>query len=242
MAQLLGEAQTDHAEEIVLRVPDGRSVTILLNATPIMREDGAVESVVVAMQDMAGVVDLERLRAEFLPMVSHELRAPLTSIKGSAAMVLESLTDLDPAVVRQFFRIIGDRADHMNELVSDLLNVTGIETGTLAVSPEPAKVAVLVDRARNAFSGDGGRNSLTDDLEPDQPLVLAERRRIVQVVANLPSNAARHSPEGSVIRVAAAREGVQVALSVADEGRGIQAERAAVSILPDAGERRSTPV
>ena len=223
LAQFLSLPETVHAEEIVLRVPDGRSVTVLLNATPIMGEDGAVESVVVAMQDLAGVEELERLRAEFLAMVSHELRAPLATIKGSSSTVLESNADLDPAVMRQFFRIIGDQANRMNELVSDLLDVAGIETGTLAVSPEPAEVAALVDRARNAFGGGG--HSLTIDLEPDLPLVLADRRRVVQVLGNLLSNAARHSPEGSVIRVSAAREGVYVAVSVADEGRGIPADR-----------------
>ena len=225
LAQFLSLPETVHAEEIVLRVPDGRSVTVLLNATPILSEDGSVESLVVAMQDLAGVEELERLRAEFLAMVSHELRAPLATIKGSSSTVLESAADLDPAVMRQFFRIIGDQANRMNELVSDLLDVAGIETGTLAVSPEPAEVSVLVDRARSAFSGSGGRNSLTIDLEPDLPLVLADRRRVVQVLGNLLSNAARHSPEGSAIRVSAAREGVYVAVSVADEGRGIPADR-----------------
>jgi len=225
LAGLLSHAEAVHAEEIVLRVPGGASVTVLLNATPIIGEDGAVESLVVVMQDLAGVEELDRLRAEFLAMVSHELRAPLTSIKGSAATVLESSTDLDPAVVRQFFRIIGDQANHMNELVSDLLDVAGIETGTLAVSPEPAEVAMLVDRARNAFGSSGGRNSLTIDLEPGLPFVLADRRRVVQVLGNLLSNAARHSPEGSAIRVSAAREGVYVAVAVADEGRGIPADR-----------------
>ena len=225
LAGLLSRAEAVHAEEIVLRVPDGRSVTVLLNATPIIGEDGVVESVVVAMQDLAGVEELERLRAEFLAMVSHELRAPLATIKGSSSTVLESAADLDPAVMRQFFRIIGDQANRMNELVSDLLDVAGIETGTLAVSPEPAEVAVLVDRARSAFSSGGGRNSLTIDLEPGLPLVLADRRRFVQVLGNLLSNAARHSPEGSAIRVSAALEGVHVAVSVTDEGRGIPAER-----------------
>ena len=149
MAGLLSTAEAVHAEEIVLRVPDGRSVTVLLNATPILSDEGTVESVVVAMQDLAGVEELERLRADFLAMVSHELRAPLTSIKGSAATVLGSSSDLDPAVVRQFFRIIEDQADHMNDLVADLLDVARIETGTLPVSPEPAEVAVLVDLWRS---------------------------------------------------------------------------------------------
>ena len=167
---------------------------------------------------------MERLRAEFLATVSHELRTPLTSIKGSAATALGSAADLDPAVTRQFFRIIEDQADHMHGLVSDLLDVARIETGTLAVSPEPAEAPVLVDRARNAFISAGGRNNLAIDIEPALPLVMADRRRIVQVLGNLLSNAARHSAESSAIRVTAVRNGPYVALSVADEGRGIPAE------------------
>ena len=97
------------------------------------------------------------MRAEFLAMVSHELRAPLTSIKGSAATVLDSAADLDPAVVRQFFRIVADQADHMHDLVTDLLDVARIDTGTLAVIPEPAEIVALVDRARSAFPGCRGK-------------------------------------------------------------------------------------
>ena len=74
MTYLLGIGETLRAEEIVLRAPDGRSVTVLLNATPILSDGGSVDSMVVTMQDMADVVETERLRAEFLSMVSHELR------------------------------------------------------------------------------------------------------------------------------------------------------------------------
>ena len=228
MAELMSTGETVRAEEIVMRVPDGRSATVLLNATPTLSEEGAVESVVVTLQDMADVQELERLRADFLAMVSHELRTPLTSIKGSASTIMDSGTDLDPAVVRQFVRIIGDQADHMNALVSDLLDVARIETGTLPVGPEPAEVAVLVDRARSGFANGDGKYNLVIDIEPDLPLVMADRRRIVQVLSNLLSNAARQSPESSVIRVSAVRDGVHVAVSVADEGRGIPAES-----LPD---------
>ena len=224
IAELLSIGETVQAEEFVFQVPDGRSVTILLNATPILSEGGGVESFVVTMQDMAAVEELERLRAEFLATVSHELRTPLTSIKGSAATALGAAADLDPAVTRQFFRIIEDQADHMHGLVSDLLDVARIETGTLAVSPEPAEAPALVDRARSAFISAGGRNNLAIDIEPALPLVMADRRRIVQVLGNLLSNAARHSAESSVIKVTAVRKGPYVALSVADEGRGIPAE------------------
>ncbi|MDE2861755.1 MAG: response regulator [Chloroflexota bacterium] len=224
MAELLSVGETVRAEEVIISVPDGRSLTLLLNATPIVSDEGTVESMVVTMQDMADVEELERMRAEFLAMVSHELRTPLTSIKGSVTTIMDSATDIDPAVIRQFIRIIGDQADHMNALVADLLDVARIETGTLPVSPEPAEVAVLVDRARNAFKNAGGRNNLAIDVAADLPLVMADRLRIVQVLVNLLTNASRHSSESSVIRVSAVRDGIHVAVSVADEGRGIPAE------------------
>ncbi len=224
LSDLLSKGETIRAEEIILRVDDGRTVTVLLNTTPIISESGTVESMVVTLQDMAAIEDLERMRAEFLALVSHELRAPLTSIKGSAATVLSSTDDMDPAVVRQFFRIIDDQADHMHGLVSDLLDVARIETGTLSVSPESVEVAVLVDRARRSFVSAGNKNNIDINIDQGLPLVLADRRRIVQVLGNLLSNAARHSSESSVIGVTVVKEGIHVAISVTDEGRGILAE------------------
>ena len=225
MAGLLSAGETVRAEEIVLRVPDGRSVSALLNATPIRSEDGALESFVVTLQDLTPLAEAERLRADFLATVSHELLAPLTSIKGSAATLLGSAMDMEPSLARQFFRIIEDQADHMKELVSDLLDVARIETGALPVSPEPAEVSRLVDRARSAFTSAGGQHLLEMDVQAGLPLVLADRRRVVQVLVNLLTNAARHSSADSAIRVSAVRDGVHVAVSVSDEGRGIPSDR-----------------
>ena len=223
-AQAMSNASTIRAEEIVLQVPDGRSVTTLMNAAPIRSEDGTIESVVVTMQDLAPLEELERLRAEFLGMVSHELRAPLTSIKGSTATVLGASPAPDPAELLQFFRIIDEQADHMRGLISDLLDAGRIETGTLSVTPEPTEVAGLVDQARNTFLSGGGRHTIRIDLPPDLPRMMADKRRIIQVLNNLLSNASRHSPESSPIRVVAARDGVHVAISVADEGLGVPPE------------------
>ena len=224
LAQALSTGETVRAEEIVIQVPDGRSITTLVNATPVRSENGEVETVIITLQDMTQMEELERLRAEFLSVVSHELRVPLTSIKGSVAALLKAGADLDPAEMRQFHRIIDQQADTLQEMAGELLDVGRIETGTLHVAPEPTEITVLVDRARNTFQS-GGRHNLDIDLEPDLPLVMADRRRIVQVLGNLLSNAARHSPEWSVIRVSAGREGLHVAISVADKGSGIAADR-----------------
>ncbi len=204
LAWHLEGATTMRAEEVVLSVPDGRSVRTLLNVTPIRSEEGELVSVVTTVQDLAPLDDLERQRAEFLGMVSHELRAPLTSIKGSTATVLGASPVPPQAELLQFFRIIDGQADHMRGLIANLLDAGSIEAGTLTIAPEPSSVAALVDRARTTFLSGGGRHAVVIDLPPDLPRVMADRERIVQVLNNLFSNAARHSPPPSAIRVEAA--------------------------------------
>ena len=223
IAQTLVDSETVRAEEITLSVPDGRSVRILVNATPIRAEGGAVGSVVVIFQDLAPLEEIERQRSEFLSLVGHELREPLAAIKGSAATLMEDAA-LDPAEMREFHRIIVEQADHMRGLIGDLLDAGRIDSGTLSVAPEPTDVAELMERARNTFLGGGGRHGVVLDLPAGLPLAMADRRRIVQVLNNLFANAARHAPESSPIRVSAVREDAHVAVSVADEGRGVAPE------------------
>ena len=155
--------------------------------------------------------------------MSHELREPLAAIKGSATTLLEEAAQLDPAEMREFHRIIVEQANHMRGLIGDLLDTGRIESGTLSVAPEPSELATLVEQARSTFLSGGGRHAVLVDLPAGLPPVMADRRRIVQVLNNLFANAARHAPESSPIRVAAAREEAHVAVS--DEGPGVAPER-----------------
>ena len=225
LTEALRAGETVRAEEVVVSVADGRSVTTLMNATPIRTEGGEVGTIVVTMQDMTALEEIERLRAEFLAMVSHELRTPLATMKGSVTTLLDPPSPLNPTESQQFFRIIDAQVDRMHVMVSDLLDVARIETGTLAISPEPTDVALLVSEARNGFLGGGGAHGVELDIPPDLPWVMADRLRMGQVLQNLLTNAARHSPESSPLRVSAAAEGVHVAIAVTDLGRGIPAER-----------------
>ena len=227
VAQQLNSGETVRFEEMMLSVPDGRSVRTLINGTPIPDEEGAIGSVVVTIQDLAPLDEIERLRTEFLGLVSHELREPLAAIKGSAVTLLEEAPALDPAEMREFHRLIVEQADHMRGLIGDLLDAGRIEAGTLSVSPELSGVADLVERARNTFLSGGGRHGVVIDLPSDLPRVMADRRRIVQVLNNLLANAARLAPESSAIRVSAAREDAHVAISVSDEGPGLAPEHLA---------------
>ena len=221
----IGNGETVQAEEVVIHLPNGERVSTLINMTPIYSEDGEIESVVATIQDITPLEELARLRAEFLGVVSHELRGPLTSIKGSAATALRPSAPLDPAETRQFFRIIEEQADHMRDLISNLLDLTRIEAGTLSIAPEQTDVAMLVDQAKNAFLSGGYRNVVEVDMGPDLPPVRSDGQRIVQVMHNLLTNASKYSREWSSIRLTASLQDLYVAVAVTDQGRGISADR-----------------
>ena len=223
----LRSGETVRAEEMVIGLPDGSSVTTVVNATPIRSADGEIVSVVATLQDMTPLEELERLRAEFLGTVSHELRAPLTTIKGSAATLLGAAPEMGTAEMRQYFRIIDEQADHMRSLITDLLDMTRIEAGILSVTPEPTEVAALIEGARSAFLRGGARNTIEVDLPPDLPRIGADPQRVLQVLNNLFGNASRYSPPASSIRVTASVEDVYVAISVMNEGRGIPPDQLA---------------
>ncbi len=225
LAARLGGATEMRAEEIELSVPDGRSVRTLVNVTPIHSGDGEVVTVVVTMQDLEPLEEIERQRAEFLGMVSHELRTPLSSIKGSTTTLLHSSPAPARAEMLQFIRIIDGQADRMRRLIANLLDAGSIKAGTLTVAPEPSSVPDLVDQARTTFVTGGGRNPVLIDLPSDLPRAMADRERIVQVLGNLLSNAARNSPPSSPITIEGARQGAFISISVSDEGRGIPPDR-----------------
>ena len=225
LADQFESPETVRAEEMELSVPDGRSVRTLVNATPIPGNGEAARAVVVTLQDLAPLDEIERLRTEFLELVSHELRTPLSAIKGSAATLVDGADELEREEVREFSRIIEEQADQMRGLVGDLLDAGRIESGTLSVAPETTSVAALVERARNTFVAGGGRHPIVVDLPDGLPAVMADRRRIAQVLNNLFANAAQHAPQASAIRVAAMPEAPHVAVSVADDGPGVAPDR-----------------
>jgi len=221
---ILSTGETVRAEEVDLYVPDGQSVTVLINATPIRSEGGEVQTLVITMQDMTPLEAIERMRAEFLATVSHELRTPLVTVRGSVSTLLDEGPELHPTEMRQFHNIILEQTERMRALIADLLDVARIETGTLPVSPEPTDLAVLISESTNSFRVGGRGHHLQIDMPADLPWVMADRSRIAQVVGNLLSNAARHSPESSTITVSASPGDLHVAVAVSDEGMGIPAE------------------
>ena len=210
--------ETIRAEELIVRMPDGRSIPVLLNGAPIYSEQGDITAAMFAFQDMSSLADTERVRAEFLGLVGEELRMPLTTIKGSVS----ALSDLDSlsgqTEPQQLLRIIDQQADLMRGQINSLVELTQISTGTLLISQEAVDVSSLLNSAIAEYrSGHGG--AAVDAEVPDGiPWVMADRQRIGQVLNNLLVTVARHASETARVKVVASVIDIYVAVSVSSRG------------------------
>jgi signal transduction histidine kinase/Na+/proline symporter len=172
--------------------------------------------------------ELNRLKSEFLSTVSHELRTPLTSIRSFSEILLRyGVEDSEKRV--KFVRIIHDESERLTRMITNLLDLSKIEAGRheIRLIAVPAREALgeAVEAARPLFS----ERAVAVDVhvEAELPAVLADRDALRQVLANLLSNAAKFSPEGSRVTVTARRRGFKAVVSVADQGTGIPRDRLA---------------
>ncbi|HLC30410.1 MAG TPA: ATP-binding protein, partial [Dehalococcoidia bacterium] len=224
LQRALSRGETVVAEEILLHFPDGHSLLALVNATPFYSPDGAITGVMAVIQDLTPLEESERLRNEFLGMVSHELKTPLAAIKGTAGMALGSQRYSQAPEVRELFEIVDEQADRLTGLVNNLLDMSRIEAGALSVSPEPADLSALLAEALEDF-----RRSYSHDVNLHIPEGLpparADRRRVMQVVGNLLTNAAKFSPAAAPIEMELEHDGAHIIVRVRDHGRGIPKEK-----------------
>ena len=224
LQRALERGETVRAEELRIRFPDGHAIPTLVNATPLRGPDGAVTGAIATVQDITPLEELERLRNEFLGMVSHELKTPLTAIKGSAATVLGSRRPLDPEEIHELFEIINEQADRLRDLVDNLLDMTRIEVGSLSVNMEPVELQVIINDVLSNFHR---TYELALDVEApaDLPRVQADKRRVGQVIWNLLTNAAKFSPATAPITLRVMPDESVVTIQVQDKGRGIPKEK-----------------
>jgi DNA-binding response OmpR family regulator/signal transduction histidine kinase len=221
----LNHGETVRAEEIRIEFPDGHSVSTLVNATPVLGPQGQITSAISIVQDLTSLEELEKLRSEFLSMVSHGLRTPLSTIKGAAATALRSRVPLSPGENLQFFQIIEEQVDRLTDLVNDLLDVGRIEAGAFTVSVEPTDLSSALEEAVARFERTYIHHQVQLQIPEGLPEVEADRRRIVQALTNLLNNAASISPATAPITIGLEYAADSVIVQVRGWGRGIPQEK-----------------
>jgi two-component system, OmpR family, sensor histidine kinase KdpD len=169
--------------------------------------------------------EVDRLRRSLVGAVSHDLRTPLATIKLSASNLIDPAVEFSGDDTRELLGLIDLQADRLDRLVSNLLDMTRIQAGTLELRRHPARVVDLVSEAQATLGAAVGPQRVTWRAASDLPLVAVDHVLIRQVLANLIDNAARHGPEDTPITITARRNGHGVVeVAVSDQGPGVRAE------------------
>ena len=170
--------------------------------------------------------ELERIKDEFIASVSHELRTPLTSIKGALGLVVGGATGDLPADIAKVLKIAYDNSDRLNMLIDDLLDIEKLRAGRMEFQMAPLQIKDMIHDALVSNQGYADRHHVSfvyHEHDNDHEMVMADKNRLLQVMANLLSNAAKFSPAGDEIQVLSKRIGKRLRVSVTDHGPGIAA-------------------
>ncbi len=194
-------------------------------ATPMPAPSGSPGEVLLVLHDVTDVRRTERTRKEFVANVSHELRAPLTSIKAAVNTLQDGAIE-DPVAAGAFLRRIDSEVDRMALLVSDLLDLSRIESGQVSPQLVPVDVGQLVSESVERLTSRAQEKRLRVVTEIGDGLshALADRNMVAQVLSNLLDNAIKFTGPGGQVTVVACVEDKRVAISVADTGIGIPRE------------------
>jgi signal transduction histidine kinase len=192
-------------------------------SAPVRDEGGQVLGTVTVLRDATRDQELDRLKSEFLAVVSHELQTPLTAIKGALELVLDDDSGQLSRVQRRFLETIERNSTRLVGLVGDLLDLSRLEAGRVELEPQPLNTQSLVRGALVAVSNlfEARGTVVRVDVPESVPPILGDRRRVEQILTNLLANAAKYTPNGGVVEVAAASVNGHVTLSVADNGPGV---------------------
>jgi PAS domain S-box-containing protein len=202
---------------------DGIDLICEWTVTPLVNPDHEVIAVIAQGRDVTAQVEAERMKKEFTSTLSHELRTPLTSIIGSLQLINSGVMGKVEREIAELTEVAERNGQRLLDLINDILDIEKIESGKLALAPELIAVDELVREAMVLNKAFAERFKVRFEWRGDVPerKVFADRKRVQQVMTNLLSNAAKFSPEGSLVEITSEQAGANVRLAIHDRGTGI---------------------
>lgn len=199
---------------------------VQLRGSPVPEEIDELDQLAVTFNQMAARLErTEAMRRQLIGDVAHELRTPLSTIKGRLEGLMDGVLPPDEANLLQIYR----EADRLQRLVADLQELSRVEAGALELNPRPVQVRDLVAGAVDRLGRQFEEKEVKLDIElpAGLPLVVADEDRIGQVLLNLLGNALQYTPAGRSVRIRSRQEKREVEIEIRDEGIGIPAEHLA---------------
>jgi two-component system sensor histidine kinase KdpD len=170
------------------------------------------------------LIELSKLKSEFLSNISHELKSPLTSIKGIVSSLLQKDIELDGVTQEMLLSSVIEETDRLSSLVTNLLDMSKLEAGMWKPDKEPCYISDIINEVIERQKWIHKKHIFETQLEPDLPEIKVDYGQIRQVLTNLLENAAAYSEEGTRITVRAKSVSGEVGVSVSDQGAGIPQE------------------
>ncbi|MFZ0076486.1 MAG: ATP-binding protein, partial [Exiguobacterium undae] len=197
------------------------SRTFMVSAAPIFGKNGRVQGTTVVFNDITEIKKLEQMRKDFVANVSHELKTPLTSIKGFAETLLDGAQDV-PEIREQFLNIIHDESERMQTLVEDLLELSRLEQDNYQLETTIVDVTSLIRETETLLRRKAAEKQMTIHLETEEEVFIrADLNRLKQVVVNLVANALNYTPNDGNVWISLEDGEEEVMLRIKDDGIGI---------------------
>ncbi len=222
------------AERLRVLTRDGRAIVVTLTGGALVARDGPAQEQAFVFRDVTEEEQAQRLREFFLANVSHEFKTPLAALRAATELLTLEGERLSAAEAHELLDSITLGVARLEELVDNLLSSALIQAGHFEVRPRPVALDALAEEAllttRPLLSLRG--QTLALDVPPDLPPVLADPRRMMQVLVNLVSNASKYGPRDRPIHLSVAVDGHRAVVRVADAGPGIPEEGRALLFRP----------
>lgn len=218
------------SEELVIK-RGGDEIFLLVKAMPVIGQNGEISFLIVLLHDITRIKRLENIRKDFVANVSHELKTPITAIKGYAETLLEGAIEEDENA-RKFIAIIKNQADRLSSLIDDLLTLSRIESGEIKLFRELVSLNDLVNSVFQILNDQAQKRGISLEAELQGKIsIYADRNKLTQILLNLIDNGIKFTEKGSV-KIKFNRNSEGFVLSIVDTGIGIPKEH-----LPRIGER-----
>ena len=168
--------------------------------------------------------EAEQLRSEMMAALSHELRMPLTTIKGYSTLLLMDEVHWENTQINEYLHLIDEECDNMQSMIKTILDSSLIDVNQLSIESQPLHLENITRQVANEIQRQTSNHQLIVDLSPSLPMVAADSRWIKQVFRNILDNAVKYSPNGGLIVIHGEVRKDDVVISIADQGIGISPE------------------
>jgi signal transduction histidine kinase len=190
---------------------------------PLVSPDNILLNIIATIRDITRFRQAEELKSTFISIISHELKTPVTLIKGYVSTLRREDARWDTSIVQESLSIIEEEADRLGSLIEDMLDASRLQAGGLSIKRSDVFLPEIINRMAKRLQTQSSLHKIVIDMPKEFPVILADESRLEHVISNLISNAIKYSPKGE-IRISGQIRPDVVIVCVSDQGPGIAVE------------------